>query len=493
MATRLAARVRARLGRELPIRTIFETPVLGELARVPCAPVTDETAPLVARPEDRHAPFPLTPVQEAYWLGRQRLVELGEVACHVYAELRLRALDVERMSAAWRAVIARHPTLRAVVGADGAQRVLGTVPPFEVAFAERVKRRRRRCAPRCRAKCCPATDGRCSTCESTQVAPDEWRLHLSIDALILDGESNNLLLQEVLRRLPRQRPPQPAEHADVPRLCAAPAGAVAGRRSGRAPTGRRGSIPCRPPPRCRWRSIPRASPIRTLRRQHARLVAKTWTSAQGPRGRRRADAVEPAADGVRGGAGHLGALGRLHLNLTVGDRRLAASRRGGDAGRLHQPDPAGDPRRAAGAASATRAQAQQRQLATDLDHRAVSGVEVQRMLARRAGDRTRRAPAGRVHERDRRSAGEAAGGPGGRARITETPQTWLDNEGIRGSTAASGSTGTRPRRCSRRACWRRCSPPTCRCSTSLRARTQAWEAADRTLVPAEQRQLYRSA
>ena len=34
MATRLAARIRARLGRELPIRTIFDTPVLGDLA--PC-------------------------------------------------------------------------------------------------------------------------------------------------------------------------------------------------------------------------------------------------------------------------------------------------------------------------------------------------------------------------------------------------------------------------------------------------------------------------
>src|ERR1700743_1124239 len=32
MATRLAAQIRTRLGRELPIRTIFETPVLGELA-----------------------------------------------------------------------------------------------------------------------------------------------------------------------------------------------------------------------------------------------------------------------------------------------------------------------------------------------------------------------------------------------------------------------------------------------------------------------------
>ncbi len=31
----------------------------------------------------------------------------------------------------------------------------------------------------------------------TRVAAADWRLHLSLDALILDGESNNRLLQEV--------------------------------------------------------------------------------------------------------------------------------------------------------------------------------------------------------------------------------------------------------------------------------------------------------
>src|ERR1039458_9085529 len=33
LATRLAAQIRTRLGRELPLRTIFEMPVLGDLAR----------------------------------------------------------------------------------------------------------------------------------------------------------------------------------------------------------------------------------------------------------------------------------------------------------------------------------------------------------------------------------------------------------------------------------------------------------------------------
>ena len=39
----------------------------------------------------------------------------------------------------------------------------------------------------------------------THVAAEDWRLHLSIDALILDGESNNLLLGRSLRSLPWPR------------------------------------------------------------------------------------------------------------------------------------------------------------------------------------------------------------------------------------------------------------------------------------------------
>ena len=39
-------------------------------------------------------PFPLTPVQQAYWFGRQQLVALGDVACQAYAELVMRDLDL---------------------------------------------------------------------------------------------------------------------------------------------------------------------------------------------------------------------------------------------------------------------------------------------------------------------------------------------------------------------------------------------------------------
>ena len=45
-------------------------------------------------------------------------------------------LDLERLTWAWRAVIDRHPMLRAVVEPDGTQRILAEVPPFTIAFAD---------------------------------------------------------------------------------------------------------------------------------------------------------------------------------------------------------------------------------------------------------------------------------------------------------------------------------------------------------------------
>ena len=41
----------------------------------------------------------------------------------------------------------------------------------------------------------------------TRVADEDWRLHLSIDALILDGESNNLLLEELFGLTTGNAPP----------------------------------------------------------------------------------------------------------------------------------------------------------------------------------------------------------------------------------------------------------------------------------------------
>ena len=81
-----------------------------------------------------------------------------------------------------------------------------------------------------------------------------------------------------------------------------------------------------------------------------------------------------------------------------------------------------------GGAFATRAQTQQAQLVRDLDHRAFSGVEVQRLIAQRAGDPV----AGILPVVFTSMVGESdaplPGVEGVAFAITETPQTWLDNK-----------------------------------------------------------------
>ncbi|MGC4950374.1 amino acid adenylation domain-containing protein [Streptomyces sp. DT224] len=72
---------------------------------------------------DVHAPFPLTPVQQAYWIGRDTGQPLGGVGCHAYLEIDTRETVADRLEQAVRALLRRHPMLRASFAGDGTQRV----------------------------------------------------------------------------------------------------------------------------------------------------------------------------------------------------------------------------------------------------------------------------------------------------------------------------------------------------------------------------------
>ncbi|HEX6903703.1 MAG TPA: amino acid adenylation domain-containing protein [Thermoanaerobaculia bacterium] len=142
LATQITAEVRSRFGLDVPLRTLFETPTVAGLAAVvrearqakgdaeepagPALPV------VVADLENRHEPFPLTDVQQAYWIGRSSAFELGQVATHIYRETNLRKIDIHRLELAWRRMIERHDMLRAIVLPDGRQQILDTVPPYRI-------------------------------------------------------------------------------------------------------------------------------------------------------------------------------------------------------------------------------------------------------------------------------------------------------------------------------------------------------------------------
>ena len=81
---------------------------------------------------ERFEPFPLTDMQQAYWLGRAGLYDLGQVSLHGYIEIESSDLDIDRLELALRVLIDRHDMLRAVILADGRQKVLQSVPGYTI-------------------------------------------------------------------------------------------------------------------------------------------------------------------------------------------------------------------------------------------------------------------------------------------------------------------------------------------------------------------------
>ncbi|MFJ6793250.1 condensation domain-containing protein [Streptomyces sp. NPDC091268] len=100
--------------------------------RPPDAPAATPAAPVAAAAGrtvvDAGAPFALTPVQRAYWIGRRPEMTLGGVGCHAYLEFDGDGVDPRRLETAVRHVLARHGMLRARFLEDGRQQILDRSP-----------------------------------------------------------------------------------------------------------------------------------------------------------------------------------------------------------------------------------------------------------------------------------------------------------------------------------------------------------------------------
>lgn len=149
------------------------------------------------------APFPLTDLQHAYWVGRDASVEMGGVATHLYVELDCASLDLERLNVALTLLIDRQPMLRAVVGGDGQQRILRQVPAYRIAVDDR--------SGAAQAEVVKAIEAVRSELSHQVLAPERWplfdiratrlpgqrlRLHVSLDLLIFDAGSLHIFFRE---------------------------------------------------------------------------------------------------------------------------------------------------------------------------------------------------------------------------------------------------------------------------------------------------------
>lgn len=135
----LMTRILQVVGVKLPLKTFFENPTIASLGKYLEGELlhrgeerTEQLPQIQLDLHNRFEEFPLTDVQQAYWLGRSGLFDLGEVSVHVYSEYECPNIDMERLEQAWNRVIARHEALRLVFTLEGKQKILPETPYYTI-------------------------------------------------------------------------------------------------------------------------------------------------------------------------------------------------------------------------------------------------------------------------------------------------------------------------------------------------------------------------
>lgn len=157
----------------------------------------------VRNTKGRYEKFPLTDIQNSYVVGRNTMYELGGVACHGYIEMSFdKVLDIKRLEIVWNKVIQKHDMLRAIVSNSGYQIVQEAVPYVTIQCLDlRITEGnnetdkndfRRRLANK------QYELGKWPMCDLALTVENEKSIiHLSLDMLIADFVSTNIILHDL--------------------------------------------------------------------------------------------------------------------------------------------------------------------------------------------------------------------------------------------------------------------------------------------------------
>ena len=215
IATQLNSQLQKKFNMPTSLEAIFKHPkfsdftnyISRELKIVETNKEQIDAAPFASIQSDSihlYDPFPLTDIQQSYWLGRSGVYDLSGVSAHCYFELECDELDMEAVTVAWNQLIRRHDIMRAVVLKNGlSQQILKEVPDYrimindyryqdKVAFEKGVLLTRNKMSQR-----------QFNVCKwplfeiEASLNPDQkTRLHVSFDNTVFDGYSIFLLFDE---------------------------------------------------------------------------------------------------------------------------------------------------------------------------------------------------------------------------------------------------------------------------------------------------------
>jgi amino acid adenylation domain-containing protein len=292
IAATVIARIRESTGVPLSLRTVCETPTAEGIAaavgraRATATPADRPGLTVLVSPEhERFEPFPLTPLQQAYCIGRTGDFELSTTAAFFRVQ-QVEGLDVLRLERAIRALIARHDALRLVVCSDDEQRILPSTPEFvlpvqdlrgmppeAVDAAIEATQREMRDEQHRSARQWPLWEIRV-----LRLSDRQYQVHLRIELLLMDGRSLQTIAAELLRLYVDPAAPLPRLQLslrDYVRTVSALRADEAASATDRAYWNERlASLPFGPElPLAPGRSLPRRS---HFVRRRVRLDADTW-------------------------------------------------------------------------------------------------------------------------------------------------------------------------------------------------------------------------
>ncbi|WP_443092839.1 amino acid adenylation domain-containing protein [Anaeromyxobacter diazotrophicus] len=231
LATQLVSRVRRALGVELPLRAVFETPGLADLAeaidrlRRAAGGVPVEPIPVVPRA----GPLPLSFAQQRLWFLEQ--LNPGGAAYHIPEVTRVRGvLELALLAQSVAAVIARHEALRTVFPAEGGEPRQVILPSLEVPVpvvdlrarpAEEREREARRLAEEAVRRPFDLAHGPLLRALVVRLADDDQLLVLCTHHIVGDEWSGRVVGRELIAvyealqagRAP-ELPPVPLQYAD---------------------------------------------------------------------------------------------------------------------------------------------------------------------------------------------------------------------------------------------------------------------------------------
>ncbi|WP_415717913.1 amino acid adenylation domain-containing protein [Maridesulfovibrio sp.] len=203
----LSQKLRKKLGAKLSPAEVFANPTIKnicELVRKKTGtPETPLTAP-AKRIEQQIRDFELTDTQYAYWAGRSSSLPLGDISCHSYAEYDYKNLDRQRYSASWDELIKRHPMLRMTITTDGMQRISASVPAFKIKHhdlrgmsEEAGQQKMLEVRNELSHKVHDTSQWPLYTVQTVQFSDDLTRICISIDLLLADARSLQIIMREL--------------------------------------------------------------------------------------------------------------------------------------------------------------------------------------------------------------------------------------------------------------------------------------------------------